>query len=91
MLVRLLPSLRAHLKLVNAASSPQPINIKFADATLANTGKLVMLRARDTQATNTLEEPTNIVPMESTLRDIGSEMHYAAPAYSIQVIQIDQR
>ena len=50
-----------------------------------------MLRAHDTQATNTLEEPTNIVPMESTLRDIGSEMHYTAPAYSIQVIQIDQR
>ena len=82
---------RLYLKLVNAASSPQPINIKFADATLADTGKLVMLRAHDTQATNTLEEPTNIVPMESTLRDIGSEMHYTAPAYSIQVIQIDQR
>jgi alpha-L-arabinofuranosidase len=82
---------RLYLKLVNAASTPQLINIKFAGATLANAGKLVMLRAHDTQATNTLQEPTNIVPAESTLRNTGSELHYTAPAYSIQVIQIDQR
>ncbi len=82
---------RLYLKLVNAASTPQLINVKFEGATLANTGKLVMLRARDTQATNTLEEPTNIVPVESTLRNNGSELHYTAPAYSIQAIQINQR
>jgi alpha-L-arabinofuranosidase len=82
---------RLYLKLVNAASTPQLINIKFAGATLANAGKLVVLRAHDTQATNTLQEPTNIVPVESTLRNIGSELHYTAPAYSIQVIQIDLR
>ena len=82
---------RLYLKLVNAASTPQLINVKFEGATLENTGKLVMLRARDTQATNTLEEPTNIVPVESTLRNIGSELHYTAPAYSIQAIQINQR
>jgi alpha-N-arabinofuranosidase len=82
---------RLYLKLVNAASTPQLINVKFEGATLANTGKLVMLRARDTQGTNTLEEPTNIVPVESTLRNNGSELHYTAPAYSIQAIQINQR
>ena len=82
---------RLYLKLVNAASAQQSINVKFAGAMLANRGKLVMLRARGTQATNTLEEPTNIVPRESTLRNIGSEFHYTAPAYSIQVLQIDGR
>jgi alpha-L-arabinofuranosidase len=82
---------RLYLKLVNAASTPQLINLKFAGATLANAGKLVMLRAYDTQATNTLLEPTNIVPVESTLRNVGSELPYTAPAFSIQVIQIDQR
>jgi alpha-N-arabinofuranosidase len=82
---------RLYLKLVNAASAPQSIDVKFAGATLANTGKLVMLRAQGTQSTNTLEEPTNIVPVESTFRNIGSPLHYTAPAYSIQVIQIDQR
>jgi len=81
---------RLYLKLVNAASTPQAIDLKFAGATLANTGKLVMLKAHSTQATNTIEEPTNIAPVESTLKNVGSTLHYTAPAYSIQVIQLDQ-
>jgi alpha-N-arabinofuranosidase len=80
---------RLYLKLVNAASTPQSIDVKFAGTTLANTGKIVMLKAYSPQASNTLEEPANIVPVESTLRHIGPEMHYTAPAYSIQVIQIE--
>lgn len=82
---------RIYLKLVNAASDAQAVDLKFTGAMLAKTGKLVMLRSGSTQATNTLELPTNIVPMESPLRNVGSEFHYAAPAYSIQVIQLDQQ
>jgi alpha-N-arabinofuranosidase len=82
---------RLYLKLVNAASTPQSIDIKFPGATVGNTGKLVMLKANSTQATNTIDEPTNIVPLESTLRNVRSDLHYTAPAYSVQVFQIDQR
>jgi alpha-N-arabinofuranosidase len=82
---------RLYLKLVNAASGAQPIDIKFAGANLANTGKLVMLKAESTQATNTIDDPTHIVPMESTLRHLTGDLHYTAPPYSIQVLQIDQR
>jgi alpha-N-arabinofuranosidase len=82
---------RLYLKLVNAASTPQPIDVKLPGATVANTGKLVMLNAKSTQATNTIDEPTNIVPVESILRNVASDLHYVAPAYSIQVLQIDQR
>jgi alpha-N-arabinofuranosidase len=82
---------RIYLKLVNAASSAQSVELKFEGATLANSGKLVMLKARSTQATNTIDEPTNIVPVESTIKNVGSTLHYMAPAYSIQAIQIDQR
>jgi alpha-L-arabinofuranosidase len=80
-----------YLKLVNASSTPQIIDFKFGGATLAKTGRIVMLKARGTQATNTVEEPTNIIPVEGTLPNISSDMHYSAPAYSIQVLQIDQR
>lgn len=79
---------RLYLKLVNAASLPQTVNLKFEGATLANTGKLVMLKARDTQATNTIDQPANILPVESTLKNIASDLHYMAPAYSIQVLQL---
>jgi alpha-L-arabinofuranosidase len=82
---------RLYLKLVNAASTQQSIDIKFPDARLGNTGKLVMLKAKSTLATNTIDEPTNIMPGESTLRNVASDLHYTVPAYSIQVLQIDQR
>ena len=82
---------RTYLKLVNAASNAQAVDLKFRGATLAKTGKLAMLRGVSTQETNTLEQPTNIVPIETPLRDVGSELHYTAPAYSIQIIQLDQR
>jgi alpha-N-arabinofuranosidase len=82
---------RLYLKLVNASSVPQAVNLKFEGTTLANAGKLLMLKAHDTQATNTIDQPANIVPVESTLKNITSDLHYTAPAFSIQVLQIDQR
>jgi alpha-N-arabinofuranosidase len=81
---------RVYLKLVNAASTPQSIDLKLVGATLANTGKLVLLKAQSTQATNTLEQPTNIVPTESSIKNVGGTVRYTAPAYSIQVIQLDR-
>lgn len=82
---------RLYLKLVNAASTSQSIDIRFPGATLATSGKLVMLKAESTQATNTIDNPKNIVPVESTLKNVASELHYTMPAYSIQVLQADQR
>ncbi|HWC17744.1 MAG TPA: alpha-L-arabinofuranosidase A, partial [Terriglobales bacterium] len=82
---------RVYLKLVNAASVPKTIDVKFSGGTLAKTGKLVMLKASSTEATNTLEQPRNILPADTPLRNISSELHYTVPAYSIQVIQVDQQ
>lgn len=82
---------RTYLKVVNAESVSQSVNIKFDGATLAQNGKLVMLKALSTEATNTIDQPQNIVPVESRLRNVGSDLHYNAPAYSIQVIQVDER
>ena len=82
---------RVYLKLVNADSVPETVDLKFTGSTLAKTGKLLMLQAGSTQATNTLDQPNNIVPVESSLRNVGSELRYTAPAFSIQVIQVDQQ
>jgi alpha-L-arabinofuranosidase len=82
---------RIYLKLVNAASHAQAVDVKFTGGTLAKTGTLVMLHSRSTQATNTVEQPKNIAPVQSPLPNIGSELHYTAPGYSIQVIQLSQQ
>jgi alpha-L-arabinofuranosidase len=82
---------RLYLKLVNASSTPQPLEIDFAGAKLAPTGKLVSLTAHSTQATNTLQQPTQIVPIETALDGIGNHLHHTIPSYAIQVLQIDEQ
>lgn len=79
------------LKLVNAESQPQTIDLKFTGANLAKSGKVVVLSARGTQATNTIDAPETIVPKESALRDVSGDVHYTAPAYSIQVLQLTEK
>ncbi len=82
---------RTYLKVVNAASVPQSVDLRFDGGTLTQNGKLVLLKASDTEATNTIDQPQNIVPVETNLRNVGSELRYKAPAYSIQVIQVDEK
>jgi len=80
---------RLYLKLVNAASTPQPIDVKFPGAPLAAKGMLVTLSASGTQATNTIDNPESIVPKESSVRISDGTLHHTMPAYSIQAVQID--
>jgi alpha-N-arabinofuranosidase len=82
---------RLYLKVVNASSTPQLLEVDFAGAKLAATGKLISLSARDTQATNTLQQPTQVVPVETPLPGVTSHMHHTVPGYAIQVIQLDEQ
>jgi len=82
---------RLYLKLVNASSTAQPVDIEIEGAKLAETGALISMSAHSTQATNTLEKPTQIVPVESALHDISNHLHHTVPAYAIQVIQLDEQ
>lgn len=82
---------RLYLKLVNASSEEETAEIQFRGARLAPAGKVITLSAHDTQATNTIDQPKNIVPVESTLAAVSNRLHYKMPAYSIQILQINMR
>jgi alpha-N-arabinofuranosidase len=82
---------RLYLMLVNASSTPLPVSIDIAGDSLAETGKLITLKANSTQATNTLEKPTQIVPEESALPGVSNHLHHTVPGYAIQVIQLDEK
>jgi alpha-N-arabinofuranosidase len=82
---------RLYLKLVNGSSTPQPLEIDFAGAKLAATGKLINLSAHSMQSTNSMDHPQAIVPVESTLSGVSNHLHHTLPGYSIQVIQIDEQ
>ncbi len=79
-----------YLKLVNASSTPQSVEIDLTGAKLAKTAKLVSLSAHDTQATNTIDDPEHVVPVESTLNDVSNHVRHTLPGYSIQVIEFNE-
>jgi alpha-N-arabinofuranosidase len=82
---------RLYLKLVNASSTPQPLDIALPGAKVAATAKLVSLSAHDTQATNTIDHPEQVVPVESVLHDVSSQFHHTMPGFSIQIIEFTQQ
>jgi alpha-N-arabinofuranosidase len=82
---------RIYLKLVNATSDPQAVEIRLPGAKLAPEGKLISLTARNPEATNMIDQPTAIVPVDGALHGVSSTLHHRIPAYSIEVMELDLR
>jgi alpha-N-arabinofuranosidase len=82
---------KLYLKLVNAASTPQPVEIVFEGTKLAPTAKLTSLTAKDTQATNSIDRPEFLKPVDSSVPLSENHLRYTMPQYAIQVIEIDLR
>jgi alpha-N-arabinofuranosidase len=82
---------KLYLKLVNGSSDAQAVVIKLPGAKLAPVGKLISLSAHDPEATNTMEKPTAIAPLTSTLPGVGADFHHKVPAYTIEVVELDVR
>ncbi len=80
---------KLYLKLVNASSDAQAVDIDLSGAKIRQTAKLVSMSAHDTQETNSIDDPARIVPVESTLHDVSSHFHHMLPAYSIQAIEFN--
>ena len=77
------------LKLVNAHSVPQAVNIRLGDAAGGQTdGKLISLSAKTTDETNTISEPKRIVPVETQLSNVGPNFRHMLPPYSIHVLEL---
>jgi alpha-N-arabinofuranosidase len=76
------------LKLVNASPDPQVLDLKLPGAeAVKGTAKLVTLQAKTKEATNTINNPANIVPVTTTIRGVGRTFRHTTPPYSIQVLE----
>ena len=81
-----------HLKLVNGSSEPQTMTIALDGAGhVGGTAKLVTLSGKTLGETNTLTEPTKIVPIETTFKKAGGTFSYTLPAYSIHVLDLSTK
>ena len=82
---------KLYLKLVNGASTPQAVDIDLEGAKLAPKAKLIVLSAKDTQATNSIDRPEFLKPVESSVSVAGSHLRHTMPQYAIEVIEFDQQ
>ena len=81
-----------YLKLVNASSVAQPVDIELTGAnSVANTGTLVTLSGASLAQTNTISAPTRIVPVQTTLTNTGQKFNHLVPPYSVQVLELQAK
>jgi alpha-N-arabinofuranosidase len=79
-----------YLKLVNASSIPQPMDIKLTGAVLiGRRARVISLSSKTTQDTTTVADPRHIVPQEKTIDDVKDTFKYTVPEYAIQVLEVE--
>jgi len=83
---------KVFLKLVNAASTPQAVDIDMSGAgTVAKAGTLVSLTGATLAETNTIVAPTRIVPVKTALKAAGAKFNHVVPGYSVQVLELSAK
>jgi alpha-N-arabinofuranosidase len=81
-----------YLKLVNASSVAQPVEVEMTGAgNVANSGTLVTLAGASLAQTNTISAPTRIVPVQTALKNTGSKFNHVVPPYSVQVLELQAK
>jgi alpha-N-arabinofuranosidase len=82
---------KLYVKLVNASTTAQALEIELPGAKLGAEGKLVALHAHSTQSTNTIDHPTQVVPAESVLHGVGEKISHTVPGLSIEVLVLEEK
>jgi alpha-N-arabinofuranosidase len=83
---------KVYLKLVNATSSPKPVQINLSGAgTISASGMLISLSATNPAETNTISAPTRIVPEKTGLKNLSSSFSHIVPAYAVQVLELSTK
>ena len=77
-----------HLKLVNASSMGQPLSLRLTGVNGARTAKLTLLHGATFEATNTIDNPEAIHPIESTVPISDSRWAHTVPPLSIEIIDL---
>jgi len=77
------------LKIVNRLGSPQSVHVKITGANnVVSSAEAAIMSASSPDDTNSIQEPTKIVPVTSNVDGLGADFTRAFPPYSITVLQL---
>jgi alpha-N-arabinofuranosidase len=77
------------LKVVNRAGTPQPVQVEISGlAAVESKGQIITLSAKAPDETNSIAEPTKIVPVTMNVDGLGANFTHTFPPYSITVLQM---
>ncbi len=77
-----------HLKLVNASTAGQPVALELNGMDALRQAKMFSLHAATFEATNSIDNPDAIHPVESTVSVCGRNWTHTIPPLSIEVIDL---
>ena len=78
-----------YIKMVNASSAAQPLQFAIDGVkNISPVAPVVTLSAHTPAATNSINHPRNVVPVDSRFKRASSKFTYTLPAYSIQVLRV---
>jgi alpha-N-arabinofuranosidase len=75
------------IKLLNDLPTPQSVKIDIKGAKLKRKGTAITLAAAP-DATNSIDDPTHVVPVTSKVSGIKPDFNYTLPADSIVVLTV---
>ncbi len=83
---------KVYLKVVNPGPEARTVGISLKGAAgIQPDGKAISLRAAGPRETNTIAEPTKIVPLTETLKDVSASFRRTFPGWSITVLELTAR
>ena len=78
-----------YLKMVNRQDTPQPIHVQISGVSAVEAqGTAIVLKADSPDDTNSIQEPTNIVPDTETVDGLGTDFTRELPPYSITILEL---
>jgi alpha-N-arabinofuranosidase len=81
-----------YLKVVNRQSTPQSVKITISGAAAVEPeGTATILKANSPDDTNSVQEPTRIVPVTEKADGLGTDFTREFPPYSITILELRAR
>lgn len=79
------------VKLINPGANAVRLRVQIEGVTALDPQGTAITLSAPPDATNSIEQPTNVVPVDSTVRRVGKRFDYDVPAHAIVVLKLRSR